>query len=42
MSDGNPAVQATGEDLVLADQTEGGILRLTLNAPRSAMRFPNP
>ena len=35
MSDGNPAVQATGEDLGLADQTEDGVLRLTLNAPRS-------
>ena len=35
MSDGNPAVQATGEDLVLADRGEDGVLRLTLNAPRS-------
>ena len=35
MSDGNPAVQATGEDLVLADRNEDGVLRLTLNAPRS-------
>ena len=35
MGDGNPAVQATGEDLVLADRNEDGVLRLTLNAPRS-------
>ena len=35
MSDGNLAVQATGDDLVLTDQTQGGVLRLTLNAPRS-------
>ena len=35
MSDGNLAVQATAEDLVLADRGEDGVLRLTLNAPRS-------
>ena len=35
MSDGNLAVQAAAEDLVLADRGEDGVLRLTLNAPRS-------
>ena len=35
MSDGNLAVQATAEDLVLVDRGEDGVLRLTLNAPRS-------
>lgn len=35
MSDGNLAVQAAAEDLVLADWGEDGVLRLTLNAPRS-------
>ena len=34
MSDGNLAVQAAAEDLVLADRGEDGVLRLTLNAPR--------
>ena len=35
MIDGNLAVQAAAEDLVLADRGEDGVLRLTLNAPRS-------
>ena len=35
MSDGNLAVQAAAEDLVIADRGEDGVLRLTLNAPRS-------
>ena len=35
MSDGNLAVQTAAEDLVLADRGEDGVLRLTLNAPRS-------
>ena len=35
MSDGNLAVQAAAEDLVLAGRGEDGVLRLTLNAPRS-------
>ena len=35
MSDGNLAVQSAAEDLVLADRGEDGVLRLTLNAPRS-------
>ena len=35
MSDGNLAVQAAAEDLVLTDRGEDGVLRLTLNAPRS-------
>ena len=35
MSDGNLAVQAAAEGLVLADRGEDGVLRLTLNAPRS-------
>ena len=34
MSDGNLAVQAAAEDLVLADRGEDGVLRLTLNATR--------
>jgi len=35
MSDGNLAAHATGDELVLTEQTQDGVLRLTLNAPRS-------
>ena len=35
MKDGSSAVQAAGEDLVLLDLTPDGIMRLTLNTPRS-------